>query len=542
MSLPRESGQNRTQSEPPQTFPGTQHTRHTQSEPITSRLLGLVGRHSHAESVSSTDQQGRPVVEDVVVVRTGLDPVGGETLVGDGARFHNVPKRNEGGRGEREDNPYFPRSTGYESGQGGRGTKDRPLPHGTRDGLSSTGFLNDLETSLPSTSGTYSSQQPLFQPLRQPGPIPANTSFFDPWSRASVPSPRLYPPVPQSPSLSSGAPPPYNYSQEHVWSRAYQEQHLALQQRQARQTLQLRLQQQDEWFQQDQYQRQNYQNLRASQGGQYSSHSPVLSTPPHPYVRGPIPLSTPSSVVEQVQLPRLRQFQRPPTPSSFDLNANYNNTARSGGPPPTPQAPLREEHQPLDSAYGQRTTLFDQGGQVVAQATSTVNISHSPAPSRLSMDSRAPSTPSWQSPSTSPSAPRPLVPPFLPPRSPERFPRQRPPSVTLPSPREFGILPQPQSRPAYPTVPPPTRFFPIGNLSMSTLSTKMNPPSMASPDAEFVPQYPLFPTKGTGMEDSLKSGLPAVPNRSPWALWAGNIPSDVRPRAYSILLSLDRRT
>lgn len=345
---------------------------------------------------------------------------------------------------------------------------------------------------------------------------------------------------------------PYSYPRELIWSRTQQEQQLALQQRQQREQLQLQLQQQDERYQQEAHQRLQQENLRLQQSsyGSYPglSFSPTSRQPsylpPSSHLYGlPLP-SSPEPIVRQASRAR----------DAYDQSSRQ----REAQAPRLDRA-LNPGEQSREAGYEHRTIFYDEEGTAAAEGGSTGTSqryfaeSGSPPGQGFGQRGWPPLREDWsgaqqlRSPRHHQQLSLPLPPQH---QYPRQYQHQRMPSGEMDShrndPRRTHILssPPPRPRPDLPTPhpsthstllpvsipilslpapPPPSHSVPVPPAL--TLLPHPPPPSLIPPPPLPAPSHAHFKPDHTAGE-TLRSGLPLVPDRSPWAMWAGNIPAD----------------
>jgi hypothetical protein len=418
-------------------------------------------------------------------------------------------------------------SRGFRLGQEGT----RPLEGPQQVPLTTPTFdLAHHSTLLAATQDTYQlSSLAAELPREEPRNDKSARYSFDPWS-----PPTQLPPNLSGPSLTSraseGTYSPYgqstsfSYTQEHIWSRTQQEQQLALRHRQQREQLQLTFDQEDERQHQEDRQRWSsgppYQSRYAPAGNhqqqqqqqQLYPSSPRLSLPPgqqqqQSYASGSRSIPSVPDLRRNIA-PSYHYLPSLPSPVEAQVS-QFASLSRNDQPQQSYRTGRRTS---IESGYEHQTKYYDHEGQLVggedsygrtqslysdgsgADGSKTVRRGGS-----SSSQMNWPGT--WQTTRvTSPAA-----------RSP---PLSHPAVRPYPPPRQQG---QGQGQGG-----PPLVSFPV--------ATSLLPPPVASVGASLRTYLPRSPTKTLSptlaQGETHRSGLPVAPDRSQWAMWCGNVPSD----------------
>lgn len=377
--------------------------------------------------------------------------------------------------------------------------------------------------------------------------LPSSDAYsFDPWSRPASPLPppaiinpnsSINPyesyPNPTSTSISNNPstsnsilPHPSIIShQEHIWSRTNQEQQLALQQRQQREQLQLQLQQQDEWYHQEAYQRQQQEIHRLQQrmDGNRSYSVPAINS------NNPYDYSTPSLNTSPYAFSNPSPISSLPSPMihrNSSLNNNNNQQQRSSSTDanysidrdPT-QFQLRS--QSLSQPQTQSSYLSNyippntSENQVLQREWSPgQNIPYLPLPATSTRQNQLPP------PSTTTALSSSIGSPW------NNTSESDYPTYLLPQNRQLNSnVSPPQSQ-----LPlPPLNRLPSSNISpsppFSSYSAAVNvpPPTATATSSSRNQIQQIINHKPRPVVETLRSGLPVVPDRSPFAMWTGNV-------------------
>lgn len=421
----------------------------------------------------------------------------------------------------------------------------------TVEGLDSTGSQSSFNNGNIATSRESSLSRRAFD-LGQLGVnLPSSDGYsFDPWSRPASPLPPSIP-IPNNPinsyepsysnpnsnsipnpsTSNSTLPHPSVFShQEHIWSRTNQEQQLALQQRQQREQLQLQLQQQDEWYHQEAYQRQQQEIHRLQQrmdgnrsysvpainsNNVYDYSTPSLNTSPYGF-SNPSPISSLASPIVHRNSPTF------PTKLNNHINQRSSSTdANYTIDRDATQYQLRSQslsQSQTQSSYSSNYIPPNNSSDQVLQREWSPghNLPYLPLPSTSTRQNQLP-PPSTTS-SLSPSAGSPW---------------------NNSSEKDYPTYLLPQNRQLNSNVSPPPSQLPLPLPSLNRLpssNVSPSPPFSSYSAAVNVPPLPATSTLNSRSQiqqlsnskprllvETLRSGLPVVPDRSPFAMWTGNV-------------------